>query len=75
MSSWCCWWGCGWQDPFVAEAMNRAALRAIRVEKDLAVVPGAGHLFEEPGALEEVARLATAWFVRHLTREASQERP
>lgn len=51
-------------------AMNRAALGAIRVEKDLAVVPGAGHLFEEPGALEEVARLATGWFVGHLTRQA-----
>jgi putative phosphoribosyl transferase len=31
-------------------------------------VPGAGHLFEEPGALEEVARLAAAWFSDHLTR-------
>jgi hypothetical protein len=31
-------------------------------------VPGATHLFEEPGALEQVARLAAAWFTRHLVR-------
>jgi putative phosphoribosyl transferase len=37
----------------------------------LAVVRGATHLFEEPGALEEVARLARDWFVRHLTRPAT----
>jgi putative phosphoribosyl transferase len=50
-------------------AMNEEALRALRVEKDLAIVPSATHLFEEPGALEEVARLATGWFVRHLMPE------
>jgi dienelactone hydrolase len=47
-------------------AMNREALAQLPVEKDLAIVPGATHLFEEPGALEEVARLATAWFTRYL---------
>jgi len=44
--------------------MNQEALALLRVEKKLAVVPGASHLFEEPGALEEVARLAGDWFAR-----------
>ncbi|MGH9389204.1 MAG: dienelactone hydrolase family protein, partial [Vicinamibacteria bacterium] len=47
--------------------MNRQAYAQLRVEKELAVVPGATHLFEEPGALEEVTRLAADWFVRHLS--------
>jgi putative phosphoribosyl transferase len=38
-------------------------------EKRLVVVPGASHLFEEPGALERVARLAESWFLRHLGRD------
>jgi putative phosphoribosyl transferase len=46
--------------------MNRAALARIRAEKRLVIVPGATHLFEEPGALDEVARLAREWFLRHL---------
>ncbi|WP_457608248.1 dienelactone hydrolase family protein [Nitratifractor sp.] len=46
--------------------LNEAAYRALRCEKELAVVPGATHLFEEPGALEAVAELARDWFVRHL---------
>jgi dienelactone hydrolase len=47
--------------------LNRQALTQLKVrEKQLAVVPGATHLFEEPGALEEVARLAAAWFLEHL---------
>ena len=46
--------------------MNREALVRMRSEKELAVVPGATHLFEEPGKLEEVARLAANWFVQHL---------
>jgi putative phosphoribosyl transferase len=37
-----------------------------RAKKRLEIVPGATHLFEEPGALEEVARLAADWFVRYL---------
>jgi putative phosphoribosyl transferase len=51
--------------------LNRKALEELRADKALAVVPGATHLFEEPGALEEVARLARDWFTRHLapTRE------
>ncbi len=46
--------------------MNREALTQIRAEKELEIVPGATHLFEEPGALQEVARLAAEWFTRYL---------
>jgi putative phosphoribosyl transferase len=46
--------------------MNRQALARLRVEKELVIVPGATHLFEEPGTLEQVAGLAGDWFVRHL---------
>jgi len=48
--------------------LNEEALRLLRCEKDLVIVPGASHLFEEPGALDEVAGLARWWFLRHLTR-------
>jgi putative phosphoribosyl transferase len=48
--------------------MNREALEKLRTEKRLEIIPGATHLFEEPGALEEVARLATGWFARYLNR-------
>ena len=48
-------------------AMNREAFAALRVEKKLEIVPGATHLFEEPGTLEHVARSARQWFERHLT--------
>ena len=44
--------------------LNQRAYAALRCDKELAIVPGATHLFEEPGALEEVARLASAWFGR-----------
>ena len=46
--------------------MNREALERLRAEKELKIVPGATHLFEEPGKLEEVAQLAAGWFTRHL---------
>jgi pimeloyl-ACP methyl ester carboxylesterase len=46
--------------------LNEAAFAELRCPKELAIVPGATHLFEEPGTLEDVARLAAAWFVRHL---------
>lgn len=46
--------------------LNEAALAELTCEKQLAVVPGATHLFEEPGKLEEVARLASDWFERYL---------
>jgi dienelactone hydrolase len=48
--------------------LNRQAVGALRCEKQLSIVPAATHLFEEPGALEEVAELAAAWFGRHLVR-------
>jgi dienelactone hydrolase len=47
--------------------LNRQALAQLRCEKDLIIVPGATHLFEEPGALDEVASLARHWFLRHLS--------
>ena len=46
--------------------LNRTALAQMRSEKQMVIVPGATHLFEEPGALDEVARLARDWFHRHL---------
>jgi putative phosphoribosyl transferase len=55
----------GGDDGVVLE-LNERALRLLNCPKELVVVPGATHLFEEPGALEEVARLAKAWFVQCL---------
>jgi len=46
--------------------MNEDAYRQLGCEKELRIVPGATHLFEEPGTLEKVARLAGEWFQRHL---------
>ena len=54
---------------FPVIGMNRDALEQMRTEKRLEIVPGATHLFEEPGALEQVARLAADWFVGHLDPE------
>jgi len=51
----------------VVLTLNRAAEAQMTSERQLAIVPGASHLFEEPGALEVVADLATQWFVRFLT--------
>ena len=45
--------------------LNEQAYARLQCEKSLAVVPHATHLFEEPGALQEVARLATEWFAKH----------
>ncbi len=47
-------------------ALNRSALAWLTCEKELTIVPGATHLFEEPGALEAVSELATRWFGCHL---------
>jgi dienelactone hydrolase len=47
-------------------ALNEQAYARMRCTKELSIVPGATHLFEEPGALDQVARIATAWFARHL---------
>ena len=57
----------GGADPQVL-TLNRQAAGQLAAEHRLEVVPGAGHLFEEPGALDEVARLAAAWFSDHLSR-------
>jgi dienelactone hydrolase len=46
--------------------MNQEAMRQINAEKRLEIIPGATHLFEEPGALEQVAVLARQWFIDHL---------
>lgn len=56
----------GGNDPVVLD-LNRKALARMHCVKALHVIPGASHLFEEPGALEEVAKLARAWFVEELT--------
>jgi pimeloyl-ACP methyl ester carboxylesterase len=50
--------------------LNRQAQAALAGESRLAIVPGAGHLFEEPGALEQVAALAREWFEQHLIAHA-----
>ena len=49
--------------------MNRAAMQHMQCEKSLEIVGGATHLFEEPGALEHVAKRATEWFRHHLVRD------
>ena len=57
--------------------LNRQALALLRCPRELVVVPGATHLFPEPGTLEEVARLAGRWFLQHLDRDSqsSRDRP
>lgn len=57
----------GSHDPTVID-LNERAQREMTCECDVMVVPGAGHLFEEPGALEVVADAAREWFIRHLCR-------
>ncbi len=52
-------------------ALNEKAYSLLQCEKELRIVPGATHLFEEPGTLEEVARLAAEWFQRHLQPQSS----
>ena len=54
----------GWDAEVIA--LNRAAAMRLGCEYHIAIVPDAGHLFEEPGTLEEVAGMAAVWFVKHL---------
>ena len=54
-------------DDEVVLDLNRRVQKELRCENDLAVVPGASHLFEEPGTLDAAARLARDWFTSHLT--------
>ena len=63
----------GSMDEEVAE-LNRIAFEQLSVEKQLMIVDGATHLFEEPGKLEEVARIATAWFQQYLVTMPSLEK-
>jgi putative phosphoribosyl transferase len=60
----------GGADPVVI-GLNERARALMRGEVELRIVPGASHLFEEPGALEEVARLASDWFTRYFVRRAA----
>ena len=55
----------GGLDTVVIE-LNRQAMEQMSAEKKLIIIPGATHLFEEPGKLEEVAKLSTDWFLRYL---------
>lgn len=55
--------------------LNQQALLLLGCHKQLEVVPGAGHLFEEPGALERVAELAVRWFVRYLAPDQAPSSP
>ncbi|HEU5041843.1 MAG TPA: alpha/beta hydrolase [Gemmatimonadales bacterium] len=63
----------GSRDVTVLE-LNRQALHRLTCEKRLVVVPGATHLFEEPGTLEEVGQWAAEWFVHHLAMEPTWHR-
>lgn len=61
----------GGDDPDVLR-LNRAAFARLSCPKELKVVPGATHLFEEPGKLDDVIDLARAWFTMHLTLRAQE---
>ena len=53
-------------DDEVVVDLNKEAYALLRCQRQLDIVPGATHLFSEPGALEDVARLAEEWFLRYL---------
>ncbi|MHB1661780.1 MAG: dienelactone hydrolase family protein [bacterium] len=53
-------------EDFEVIELNKAAYENIIAEKKIEIIPGAAHLFEEPGALKEVAQLTAGWFTRHL---------
>jgi alpha-beta hydrolase superfamily lysophospholipase len=61
----------GGNDDVVIE-LNRMAYRELRAEKELLIIPGATHLFEEPGTLEQVATAAAQWFARHLAGKRTE---
>ena len=58
----------GGNDEVVIE-LNQQAYAKLTVEKKLVIVPGATHLFEEQGALEQVAKLAQEWFSQHFVKK------
>lgn len=53
--------------------LNKTAYERIKAEKDLKIIPGATHLFEERGALEKVAGLAAEWFRKHFIKEIERK--
>jgi putative phosphoribosyl transferase len=55
--------------------LNRRAYGLLPADKQLLVIEGAGHLFEEPGALERVARVTAEWFTHALAPRAAEARP
>lgn len=61
----------GWDQPVIE--LNQQAFARLRCKKELKIIPGATHLFEEPGTLEEVAGLAAAWFKQHLCAQHGGE--
>jgi putative phosphoribosyl transferase len=62
----------GGRDP-VVERLNREAQTRLRCQSRLVIIPGATHLFGEPGALDEVDRLASEWFLEHLRQTKAKE--
>jgi putative phosphoribosyl transferase len=62
----------GGRDPVVLDLNRQARAQMHDAPSELAIVPGATHLFEEPGTLDQVAQLATAWFARHLSGARAQ---
>lgn len=62
----------GWDEPVIE--MNQSAFELLTCEKKMIIVPGATHLFEEPGTLEQVAEHACKWFQRYLLPEGKQTR-
>ncbi len=61
----------GGEDRFVIP-LNESAYEKLRCPKEMVIVPGASHLFEEPGALERVAEVARNWFLKYLVSPPSQ---
>jgi pimeloyl-ACP methyl ester carboxylesterase len=57
----------GGKDTVVLE-LNKKAMQQVPAEKTLEIIPGATHLFEEHGKLEQVAKLSADWFLAHLTQ-------
>ena len=53
--------------------INQQAQQRMRALAEIAIVPGASHLFEEPGTLEQVMQLASAWFARYLAKDVARE--
>jgi alpha-beta hydrolase superfamily lysophospholipase len=63
----------GGRDDVVIE-LNRKAMEKMRAPRELVIIPGATHLFEEPGTLEEVARRAADWFLAHFPQPVTQRK-